>query len=549
MALVDSVGIAVVGPVLSIILTGDGYLLSYFPEELANNRSMLLKYLAVAVPLFFIGKNLILIILKYFSNKIVFHIKSELEVKLFKGFLESPYAQIAPVDSGKQTSKVTAEVQVVTFNVIQAAVVIATEVFVIFFLFSVMFIYDTALFTILALVLTAAFIPLYKLSAFYQNKWGKENRAANSDLYSTLEIGFGALKEIRVYQALNYYLNRFRLETRRVAKSFSLSNTLAMSSLPILETVIIIALFVTIYFLVEIRGAEASTVTEVLGLYAVAAVRLLPGASRLITSINQVRFGLHALNSVSFSLSESDCKSRDVEAPAQRKVFRALELVDVSFQFGESTTRGPNLAYLNLRIEAGQYIGVVGESGSGKSTLVNLLLGLLKPTSGQILLNDEPLTESSLRAFYPSIGYVPQDVYIAGGSLAENIAFGVDVHEVNIERVRDLVMKVGLGSLLPGDASPANVFLASRGNSVSGGQRARIGLARALYRRPSLLILDEFTAGLDAATAEQIIRDLMAEKQSKLTVVMVSHQPRNFIGFDELWRVGDNGVIRVLNES
>lgn len=546
LAIFESLGLAILAPILSLILSGSGFLSPFIPAEFLDDRVRLITLVAVVVPALFLLKNAAIIGLRYLANNIVFSIKADLESRLFATYLGADYEKISMTDSAQASSRIMAEVQIFTFNVLQALVVIATESFILLILLAALLVYDVGLFLILVLPLILLLTPIYRLSSRKQRQWGEDNRAANEGLYSTLEIGLGAFKEIRIYGGFRHFHERFRSHARKVAHSFASSNTLAMTSLPVLETIIIVTLFGSLYYLVAIRGVPQGDIAEVIGLYGVAAVRLLPGATRLVTSVNQVKFGMRAVHSITDDLGFG--RESPPPQPASHPIaFDRLEFAGVSFGYGGDGATRTLLNGLDLEIRSGQLIGIAGESGSGKSTLVGLILGLLSPSKGRMLVNGRPLSDYALADYHAMIGYVPQDVYIADGTLAENVAFGVPPHDIDNARVAELCRTLGLHALIPAETGPESVRLAGRGTSISGGQRARIGLARALYRRPQILILDEVTAGLDKATADFILKEFVLRREMELTVIMISHRMSNFAGFDELWHVRNARVERVLD--
>jgi ATP-binding cassette, subfamily B, bacterial PglK len=199
---------------------------------------------------------------------------------------------------------------------------------------------------------------------------------------------------------------------------------------------------------------------------------------------------------------------------------RAVELVDVAFRYSPESPAV--LEGVSLRIEAGEAVGIVGPSGGGKTTLVDLLAGLLRPTQGRVEIDGEPLDGARVAAWQASIGYVPQDVLVLDASVRENIAFGVVPEAIDDERVREAARQAGASSFIEALPGGFQAKTSGLGGSLSGGQRQRLGLARALYRNPSLLVLDEATNALDADTERSII-DGVVRNRGPRTVVVVAH--------------------------
>lgn len=547
-ALFEAIGLAALAPVLSLILSGDGLLSKYIPQQYLNNKLALIQDLSIALSVVFLFKNTIIIGLKYISNKIVFDIKSKTETKLFAVLLNQNYENISKLKSSELSSKIMNEVQILTFNVLQALVVIASEFFIFTFATIALIVYDIKVFFIFIIPILSFIIPLYLVSSRFQKKWGKLNREANEGLYHNLEIAIGAYKEIVIFAAGKYLFDNFQKAAEKVAITYAKSSTLAMVSLPIIETLLITTLFTSLYFLYSLT-LDITILSEVIGIYGIVSIRLLPGASRLITSINQVKFGMRSVEAIKDDLFTGlYCDKKHIKRDDKFE-FNKLTFKNIDFSYRHKENIKDIFEDLNFAIDKNALIGIEGESGVGKSTLIGLILGLIKPTSGTIFVNNEILDNSNLHLFHSVIGYVPQDVYIVDGTLAENIAFGLNKKDIDYNLISYLVSLLGLSSLSNDQTLNYDIRLTGRGSSISGGQRARIGLARALYRNPQILILDEVTSGLDSETAELIIKNVVCDQRRNFTVIMISHQNKYFKNFDQVWKLKNKKIEFKINED
>ena len=178
---------------------------------------------------------------------------------------------------------------------------------------------------------------------------------------------------------------------------------------------------------------------------------------------------------------------------------------------------------LDLTIAKGARIGFVGATGSGKSTTMDLLMGLLEPTDGQILVDSEPLSRNRVRAWQRAIAHVPQSIYLADATLAENIAFGVPSGAIDMERVRQAARQAQIADFIEGRPQGYDALVGERGVRLSGGQRQRIGIARALYKQATVLVLDEATSALDNVT-EQSVMDAIEGLDRDLTILVIAHR-------------------------
>jgi ABC-type multidrug transport system fused ATPase/permease subunit len=194
------------------------------------------------------------------------------------------------------------------------------------------------------------------------------------------------------------------------------------------------------------------------------------------------------------------------------------------------------LRHAELTIRPGERVGIVGRTGSGKSTLVDLLMGLLEPTTGELLVDGEPLRGERLRRWRSGIAHVPQSVFLLDGTIAENIAFGLPARQVDWPRLEAAAERALLADVLRSLPQGLHTPVGERGVRLSGGQRQRIGLARALYRQAAVLVLDEATSALDTATEAQVLASIAA-LGAQVTVLMIAHRASSLVGCQRLIRI------------
>jgi ABC-type multidrug transport system fused ATPase/permease subunit len=210
----------------------------------------------------------------------------------------------------------------------------------------------------------------------------------------------------------------------------------------------------------------------------------------------------------------------------------SITLREISFRYPDASRLV--LEEFSLTIAKNISLGVIGPTGSGKSTFVDLLLGLYQPTTGEILIDDKPLTPALVPAWQASIGYVPQDIFLIDDTIARNIAFGLPDNEIDPARLREACAMAQLLEFIEGELPAGfDTSVGERGVRLSGGQRQRIGLARALYHRPSLLILDEATSALDVATEAKLL-EALGSLAGKLTMVVAAHRLSTIAGCDKV---------------
>jgi len=284
-------------------------------------------------------------------------------------------------------------------------------------------------------------------------------------------------------------------------------------------------------------GRSSADLVPLFSLFTVAAFRLIPLANRIMVSVQSMRYSLPVLDVLTRELDE--CGAPQSTSVVQGLPFQEqLIIQNISFRYPEASQ--PILRDIDLTILRGQTVGFVGESGAGKSTLVNLILGLLEPSSGQLMVDGQDV-QDHLRGWQMIIGYVPQHIYLTDDSLRRNIAFGELDDEINEDALQRAVRAARLNEFVDTLPEGLNSLVGESGVRLSGGQRQRIGIARALYREPEVLVLDEATSALDNET-ERGVMEAVNALHGAITILIVAHRLSTVAGCDVVYRLGDGNL-------
>ncbi len=306
-----------------------------------------------------------------------------------------------------------------------------------------------------------------------------------------------------------------------------------------LETALYGAVLVAL--LIVVSSDHPSKQLPVVALYVVAGLRVLPAVSRALGTMTQLRSGMEIGRELRQELDRFNRDSAPA-TPPQRVRRATLAITDLAFRYSE----GPSvLSEVTLTVEPGAFVGIVGPSGGGKSTLLNIMLGLLRPTGGVVTWGGEPIAAAD-PSWFERVGYVPQESYMLDDSIVANVALGHP--EVDVERARSALARAGLGGVVDSLPNGIDTGVGENGSRLSVGQRQRLGLARALYRQPSILILDEPTAALDAET-ERLVVESICELRGELSIVMVSHRRPPLAGADCVYTLVEGRLARELAPS
>lgn len=356
--------------------------------------------------------------------------------------------------------------------------------------------------------------------------WGAQTLEISADAYKQLQQALSAIKEIKVLGREDYFLDSLNDLHWREAKALTNQQFLGQVIFPLTEVVTICAIMVVVTIIL-LSGEQTQEALPTLALFAAAAIRLMPSLNRIFRWLASLRGSEPGLDVLSAELdrfgngAEPAQMNWKGDEELQRTAFaNAITMADIAFSYPEMDR--PALRHVDATILYGQFVGIVGPSGAGKSTLMDLLLGLLLPSHGRLLVDGQDVATNP-QSWQCNIGYVPQEIYIIDDSLRRNVAFGIDDHLIDDERVKSVLRLVSLQSLCSDLPAGLDTVLGEYGKRVSGGQRQRIGIARALYHDPSVLVLDEATSDLDTET-EFAITEVLQDLKGTKTIIVIAHR-------------------------
>ena len=362
---------------------------------------------------------------------------------------------------------------------------------------------------------------------------GELINARQVEVMRSLQEGLGGIRDVLIDGSQQVYCEVYRradLSMRRAEGSNSFIIQSPKFGMEALGMVLIAALAWTFR---RSPGGLASAV-PVLGAIALGAQRLMPALqqgysawSNLVGSEASLRDTLRLLDQ---PLPDHAGRANPEPIPFEREI----ELRDLGFRYSPTTPWV--LRHLDLRIPRGSRVGFKGTTGSGKSTLIDVVMGLLEPTEGALLVDGQPIDEENRRAWQVRIAHVPQTIFLADTTIAENIAFGLPAGQVDMEKVREAARRAHIAADIESWPSGYSTRVGERGVRLSGGQRQRIGIARALYKKASVIIFDEATSALDSDTEESVMRSI-AGLGPDLTLLIVAHRLSTLQGCDRIVEV------------
>ena len=556
-------GLAVLLPVLALVLdagslTEGGPLARvYATLGFTSPRSFALTVCAAVVAVIVL-KCLINLWLARVERNYIYDLYRTLSRRLYVTYHDRGLPFVKSSNSAVLARNVNVVCLAFTAGVLKPAAAIAAEAMLLALLFGALLWYAP----VAAVLAVAVFLPsvwiYYGLVRNRINRYGELENKAQREKARLVAETFRGYADIEINNAFPMMLRSFDRAMDQVIRT-RLRET-AIGMLPQTFTEIGLALGMALLVALSL-GAEEGRAQLLFGVFAVAALRLMPSVRNIMAGWTSIKYNRYTIDILRDATAEEGQSAPDRQttspqypapakqtasaqrpgtseptesgsddsasgpcAPEKLPFEREIAVHDLVFRFaddGHELFRG-----LTLSIRKGERIGIRGASGAGKTTLFNLLLGLYKPTGGEITIDGVPLTAANRRAWQNRIGYVSQSLFIADGSFAANVALGVPDGEIDRSRVAEALEAARLGEFVSGLAKGMDTHVGECGCRLSGGQRQRIGIARALYRRADVLFFDEATSALDSRTEEEINRSIaeLAARDKGLTLVVIAHR-------------------------
>jgi ABC-type multidrug transport system fused ATPase/permease subunit len=541
--LLEMLSISLVMPVIGMVIGGENYSAPTFITNIFNGLNIDLSVVNL-IPVVMIGLGLIFLIKNFFLGFLAWKqanfslaVKSELSKLIFSVYLNKPYAFHLAHNSAQLIRNITTETTLFTLC-LNSFLTLITEGLVIFGVVCLLMLVEPAGALSVIFLFGIATWSFYRITRKRLTYWGALRQKYDGLILQSLQQGLGAVKEVSLLGRAEQATEDF--SAQMLAASAVEVKQVTLQQIPRLwlEFLAVCGLILLVIFM-QHQGASGGEMIPMLGLFAAAAFRLLPSFNRLLSSAHFLRYASPAINVLS-----EEVAGRDQQKPFQNSINNlcssgqsffsgTINLSNVTYTYPGSTT--PSIKDVSLEVKKGDFIGFIGGSGAGKSTLVDIILGLLSPDSGNVTVDGLEVGHN-LRWWQNQIGYVPQSIFLTDASLRSNIALGVAENLINDNAIELALKAAQLDQFVTGLPDGVHTFVGERGVRLSGGQLQRIGIARALYHNPSVLVLDEASSALDSATEEDLMMAINALHGEK-TIILVAHRLSTIMGCDSLYQI------------
>lgn len=547
MAIAQVAGVASVMPFMDLVMEPEivnqsqmlNTLYNYFEFESVNSFTIFIGFIMFFV---IVISNVISIFAIWLKTKFVWKNNHHLSMKLLKQYMAKPYSYFLIHNSSDLGKNVLQEIQNLTISYLIQLIDLITYGIVAIAIITLLFITDIKITLAAIFLLGGSYTLIYIITKKRMRIAGKERMQANTMRFKTANEAFSGIKEIKISSRENEFLSRFAVHSSENATLRAWYDIVIRLPRYALEAVAFGGIVLLVLYLI-ISGENANSVVPIVSLFAFAGYRLMPALQRIFNAASSLTFNTAILDRIHediFEKGEFESLAWPEERPDPLEFNNVIKLENIGFSYPDD--QEAVLKNINLEIKKHTEIGLAGATGAGKSTLANVILGLLNPDAGKIKIDDIKLNKENIKNWQQNLGYVPQDIYLCDDTILSNIAFGVPEDEIDMEAVKKATKIANIDNFIENELPQGyNTVVGERGVRVSGGQRQRLGLARALYHDPEVLVLDEATSSLDGATQKAVMEAINNIAKVK-TMIIIAHRLSTVQHCDSIYMIEDGEI-------
>ena len=515
----------------------------FLPIIMKNN---IIIFGVIGVILIFILKNLFTLFLAILQNSFFKKIKIKLSTRLFEGYLFGSYENHLNQEPAKISRNATIVIQDFSYYLVHL-INLVREISVITMIFIILiYIYPIIIISIILFLLFCTYIYFRTIKPKLKSK-AEQNQKLNKTFTQVVFESFGAIKDLKI---LNKEKDIFKLFSSKMNEYennllfFSVFEKLPRLILEIasIGLILIVSLFLFTY------NNNLEEVLPILALLVISVIRLLPAFTALNTSFYYMKIFDPSIQILEEEINKFNTEKNYINDRVIKKNYKdnldinknLIVLENVSFNYPNNFSNKP-LIDVNLTVEKGDIVGIIGKTGAGKTTLMNIMTGLLTPSKGSVFFkNNNVINEKS--EWIKNIGYVSQNIFLMDDSIEKNIAFNFNNEEIDKKKINKAIEIANLSNKIKMLPDGLKTRVGNDGIKVSGGEKQRIAIARAIYKDPEILFLDEFTSAIDAQTEQEIIDKIEKNSKNK-TIIIIAHRTTTISKCKSVWQL-ENGAIK-----
>lgn len=558
----ETMSVSMMLPVVQVIMNPDDLMSNEYVSKIVemlhidSSRQLIILMLGALIALFVI-KNAYLLFQTYVQNTFVTRNRNRMISRVMREFLNRPYEEYLGADIPTVFRLTDSDIPN-AFELILVMIQMLTEVVVTVFICCALVIVSPVMCLFIVVIFLGMTLMITKVLKPRLNEIGRRNQSIQSRIAKWRIQSIYGLKDVKVLHREEFFVRNY-YESGAIGANVA-RNYAVLNNLPrlLIETVFMAAMlfFVMLYML---RGGNITVLIPQLTAFAVAAIRIMPSASRINTYLSQIAYSQPCLDYLYENLTaemKADVNGsvtgltsgEQKQTVTERKPLELKDMIVLDhISFTYPNTEKPIFTDAHMEVHKGQSVGIMGPSGAGKSTIVDILLGLLHAQEGTITCDGVNIFDD-YASWLGKIGYIPQAIYLIDESIRDNIAFGIDADKIDDKRIWEVLEEAQLKEFVEELPEGLDTTIGDRGVRISGGQRQRLGIARALYHNPEILVFDEATSALDGDT-EKAVMDAVNSFHGRKTMVIIAHRLNTIAKCDVIYKVENEKIVETVLEQ
>ena len=542
----ETAGASLLIPFITIAMEPDSvfqneYLKYFYDLMHLTSVNGFLVMLSIVLSAVFVLKNIYLYFMYYVQYRFIYNGQFNTSRSLFKDYVRRPYEFYLDASTPVVMRHIMSDVNG-SYNLLLTFLQLFTELFIFAALLVLALVYSPAMTLVMCAVLGIILLANKMILGPILRRFGHEVQTNSALTTKWIMQAVNGMKETKVLNKERYFVEQYEKSADKLNTIQKRQNSMQNIPRLMIETVCMCGILLVMAVFLSIGNNLNEMITQ-LGVLAVVAIKLMPSANKLSTYINNIAYYEPSLTAVEDIIIRSHQKDVDTDILFLKKEIEPMDF-SKEVKLENITYRYPNtevniLENASVSIPIGKSIGFIGPSGAGKSTTVDILLGLLEPQKGKVTVDGIDI-RTNLPGWYARIGYVPQMIFMLDDTIRNNVAYGVDEKDIDEEQVWYALREAQMDEFVRGLPDGLDTSIGERGVRISGGQRQRLGIARALYTEPEIMIFDEATSALDNDT-ESAIMEAIERLHGKKTLVIIAHRLTTIEKCDAVYRVEELG--------
>ena len=553
--MLETLGVSLLLPVVEVLMNPEDILDNQFVAivvdtlNIQSSTQLIIIMLGTLIVLYIV-KNAYLLFQTYVQNTFVTRNRNRMISRVMREFLNRPYEVYLGADIPTVFRLTDSDIPN-AFQLILVLIQMVTEIVVVVSLCIVVVIISPAMSLFIVTVFLGMTLIITKVLKPRLNDIGHKNQEIQSRIAKWRIQSIYGLKDVKVLHREEFFVRNY-YESGAIGANVA-RNYAVLNNLPrlLIETVFMVSVFLFI-LLYMLRGGDIKALVPQLSAMAVAGIRVMPGTNRINTYLSEIAYSQPCLDYLYENLNESmkmdvngsvtGLTKEDMQAPPRVELQNRIVLDHITYAY--PNTDKNIFTDAHMEVKKGQSVGIMGPSGAGKSTIVDILLGLLHVQAGTITCDGVNIFDN-YAAWLAKIGYIPQSIYLIDESIRDNIAFGIDADKIDDKRIWEVLEEAQLREFVEQLPEGLDTTIGDRGVRISGGQRQRLGIARALYHNPEILVFDEATSALDTDT-EKAVMDAINSFHGRKTMVIIAHRLNTIAKCDVIYKVEDEKITETI---